>query len=227
MYMGVVSGERIFWNAIDDMTKPSSSAKMLDTSALTSTTVELTMLAHQQVPTPLLTTMGIADMRLPYVVHVPSDVAEDATTDATTDVKVVHTCPETVIASVVEDVDMPEENISLKQVTSSKTFDCISFMEFFSHCKADFVLVLSSYILFCVTMYVVNMTFVWTSALTKCNVSQIVWTQPKPQSYDVVCYGRRLCINLRSYQADLNVLGETHKQIHNGLTQCTKTGWIV
>ncbi len=102
--MGVDSGERIFWNAIDDMTEPSSSAKMLDTSALTSTTVELTMLAHQQVPTPLLTTMGVADMRLPYVVRVSSDVAEDATTDATTDVLRMHTSPETVIASVVEDI---------------------------------------------------------------------------------------------------------------------------
>ena len=90
MYMGVVSGERIFWNAIDDMTEPSSSAKMLDTFALTSTTVELTMLARQQVPT-------------------------------------------------------------LEQVISSKTFDCISFMKFFFHRKADFVLVLLSDMLFFVT----------------------------------------------------------------------------
>ena len=62
------------------------------------------MLAHQQVPTPLLTIMGVADMRLPFVVHVPNDDAEDAAIDATTDVQGVHTSPETVTESMVEDI---------------------------------------------------------------------------------------------------------------------------
>jgi hypothetical protein len=73
--------------AIDDMTEPSSSAKMLDTSALTSTTEELTMLAPKQAPTPVLSAMGGANMRLASVVHVPSDVVEDVATDARTDVQ--------------------------------------------------------------------------------------------------------------------------------------------
>jgi hypothetical protein len=90
--------------AIDDMTEPSSSAKMLETSALTSTTVKLKMLAQKQAPTPVLSAMGGADMRLASVVHVPSDVAEDVATDAITDVQGVHTSPETVIASIIEDV---------------------------------------------------------------------------------------------------------------------------
>ena len=180
--------------AIDDMTEPSSSAKMLDTSALTSTTVELTMLAHKQAPTPVLSAMGGADMRLASVVHVPSDVAEDAATDAITDVEGVHTNPETVIASVLEDIekegrksldslaiadhvepepeevpvqamedvdeghpeisgnaDVPEEIVSLEQVTLSKTHEYISFMNPFSICKKDFAFVLSSNMLFLVT----------------------------------------------------------------------------
>ena len=47
-------------------------------------------------------------------------------------------------------VDVPEENVSLEQVTSSKTLDCISFMKPFFHRKANFALVLSSNMLFCV-----------------------------------------------------------------------------
>ena len=104
---------------------------------------------------------------------------------------------------------MPEENVSLEQVTSSKTYEYISFMKPFSLAKQDFVLVLSSDMLFCCDMCVVDMTFAWTSALTKCNVSQIVWTQPKPQSSDVACYGRMMCMHLRSQQADLAVLGRS------------------
>jgi hypothetical protein len=90
--------------AIDDMTETSSSAEMLGTLALTSTTEELTMLPPKQAPTPVLSAMGSADMRLASVVHVPSDVAEDAPTDAITDVQGVQTSSETVIASIIEDI---------------------------------------------------------------------------------------------------------------------------
>ena len=49
-------------------------------------------------------------------------------------------------------VDVLEENVSLEQVTSSKTLDCISFMKPFSHRKANFVLMLKVLdMLFCVT----------------------------------------------------------------------------
>jgi hypothetical protein len=41
-------------NAGEDMMEPSSSAQMLDTSALTSTTVDVTTRVHQPVPAPLL-----------------------------------------------------------------------------------------------------------------------------------------------------------------------------
>ena len=73
--------------AIDDMMEPSSSAQMLDTSALTSTTEELTMLAMKQAPTPVLSAMGGANPRLASVVHVPGDVVEGAATNAITDVQ--------------------------------------------------------------------------------------------------------------------------------------------
>jgi hypothetical protein len=91
-------------NAGEDTTKASSSAKMLDTSALTSTMVEATTLVHESIPTPLLTTMGVVDARLPTEVHVSNDVAEDAATDANTDKQGVHSSPATDIAAVVEDI---------------------------------------------------------------------------------------------------------------------------
>ena len=91
-------------NAGEDMTEPSSSAKMLGTSALTSMTVELTTLDPQPVPPPALTAVGVADTRLASVVHVPSEVAEDAATDATVNKQGVDTSPSTVIVSVVEDI---------------------------------------------------------------------------------------------------------------------------
>ena len=94
---------------IDSMTEPSSSAKMLDISALTSTTEDLVMAAQKQAPTPVLNPVGGADMRLSSAVDVPSDVAEDAATDAVTDVQGVQTNCETIIASIIEDILEPEK----------------------------------------------------------------------------------------------------------------------
>ena len=90
--------------AIDDMTEPSSSVKMLETSALTSTTEELTMLAPKQTPAPPPSAIKGSDMRLASVVHVPSDVVEDAATDARTDVQGVQTGSECIIAAIIEDI---------------------------------------------------------------------------------------------------------------------------
>ena len=166
-------------NAGEDMIEPSSSAKMLGTSALTSMTVELTTLVPQPVPTPALTVVGTADTRLAAVVQVPSEVAVDAAMDVTLNKQGVDTSPGTVTTSVVEDiqeeeenkspesqaigdevepepkegplqpmeeidkghhdiegnVDIPEENAILEQVTSSKTLECNPFMQFFANAK--------------------------------------------------------------------------------------------
>ena len=152
------------------------------------------MLAHKQAPTPILSAMGGVDVRLASVVHVPSDIDEDAAIDAIIDVQGVHTSLETIIMSVVEDiqeagkksadsfaiadhiepepyevhvqamedvdeghpnisgnVDVPEEVVSLEQVTLSKNHEYISFMQPLSLCKKDFVFVLSSNMLSFVT----------------------------------------------------------------------------
>jgi hypothetical protein len=89
---------------IDSMTEPSSSAKMLDISALTSTTEDLVMVAQKQAPTPVISAVGGADMRVASAIPVPSDVSEDAATDAVTDVEAVPPSSETIIASIIEDI---------------------------------------------------------------------------------------------------------------------------
>ena len=72
--------------------------------------VELTTLDPQPVPTPALTVVDVADTRLLSVVHVPSDVAEDAATDATLNKQGVETSLGMVIALVVEDIQEEEGN---------------------------------------------------------------------------------------------------------------------
>ena len=89
---------------VDSVTEPLSSAKMLDISALTSTTTDLVMAVEKKAPTPVLNAVGSADMRLASAVHVPSDVAVDAATDAVTDIQGVSTNSETIIASIIEDI---------------------------------------------------------------------------------------------------------------------------
>jgi hypothetical protein len=86
---------------------------MLDTSALTSTTVDATTLVHQPVPAPVVTTMGVVDMPLPSVVHEPINVAEDVATDVATNNQKVHTSPTIVIAAVVEDILQGDSNKSI------------------------------------------------------------------------------------------------------------------
>ena len=108
--------------------------------------------------------------------------------------------------------DVPEEIVSLEQVTLSKNHEYISFMKPFSLCKKNFVFVLSSNMLFFVTCALSTCTFALTSALTDYNVSQLVQTQLKPHTSDVDCYGRMMCPYLRSQQADLAVRVEVHKQ---------------
>lgn len=94
-------------NAGEDTTEPSSSAKMLETSALTSTT-----LVQQQVPAPTMTTVVVADTRLPSEVRVSSDVAVDAAVDANTNNLAGHSSPGTDIAAVVEDILQEEAHIT-------------------------------------------------------------------------------------------------------------------
>ena len=62
--------------------------------------------------------MDVADMRLSSVVHVPSDVADYVATDAIIDVQGVHTNPETVIASVAEDI-LQEDGEKIDGFTSN------------------------------------------------------------------------------------------------------------
>jgi hypothetical protein len=95
--------------SIGDMTEPSSSAKMLHNAALTATTEEPTQLAPKQAPTPALSAMGGTDMRLASVVHVPADSEEDVACDANTDVVGVLIIPETVIATIIEDILQPSK----------------------------------------------------------------------------------------------------------------------
>ena len=176
--------------AIDDTTEPSSSARMHDTSALTSTTVELTMLAQNQAPTTGLSALGGADVFVVPGVHVPSDVAEDAATFVVTDGEGVQPSSETVIASIIEDIleegrkpketpagdehlepvnsevavvttedveegqletsgnaDVPEEIVSLEQVTMSKTHEYQTYRKPSHHCL--FVLFLDVFALAC------------------------------------------------------------------------------
>ena len=57
-------------------------------------------------------------MRLSSVVHVPSDVADYVATDAIIDVQGVHTNPETVIASVAEDI-LQEDGEKIDGFTSN------------------------------------------------------------------------------------------------------------
>ena len=164
--------------ALDNITEPSSSTKMQDNSALTSTTVELAMLAPKQTCTPVLSAVAGADVQVVSAVHVPSDVVEDAATAAITDVPGVHTSPETIIASIIEDVleggkksmeslaidehvepdtsqvhvqgiedvdeghpetsgnaEVPEEIVSLEQVTMSKDNEYVRIMKPFSACN--------------------------------------------------------------------------------------------
>lgn len=106
--------------AMDNITEPSSSAKMLDTSALTSTTTtaELTTVAHKQTCTPDLSALNGADVQLASVEHVPSDVALDVVPDTFADVQTVHTGPETVIACIIEDI-----LVGGKKSTSSLAID--------------------------------------------------------------------------------------------------------
>ena len=100
-------------NAGEDMTEPSSFAKMLGIFALTSMTVKLTTLDPQPIPILASTAVGIADTCLLSVVHVPSIIAEDAATDATLNTQGIDTNPGTVIASVVEDIREEEGSKSL------------------------------------------------------------------------------------------------------------------
>jgi hypothetical protein len=95
--------------SIGDTTEPSVSAKMAHNAALTATTEELTQLAPKQAPTPALSAKAGTDMRLPSVVHVPTDSVEDAECDANADVVGVQIIPETIIASIIDDILQPSK----------------------------------------------------------------------------------------------------------------------
>ena len=196
--------------AIDVVTEPSSSTKMLDTSALTSTTEELTMLAPKQTPTAVLSAMGGGNSRLASVVRVPDDVVEDVATDALTDVQGVQTSSETIIASIIEDIleegkkptetpaidahvepmneevpvqamedveeghpeiscnaDVPEEIVSLEQVTLSKTHEYIP--DTLPSLENKFSFMFTVGMLFLVSSALSTWTYWWTSDLTDCS----------------------------------------------------------
>lgn len=100
-------------NAGEVTTEPSSPAKMMVTSALTSMTVETTTLVHEPVPAPLLTSMGVVDAQLPTEVHVYSDVTVDVATDANINKQGGHNSPGTDIVAVVEDILQEEGKKSI------------------------------------------------------------------------------------------------------------------
>ena len=54
-------------------------------------------------------------------------------------------------------VNVPEENVILEQVTSSKTHECNPFMQLFSQRQTNFVFVMSSEMLFFVSCTVVQL----------------------------------------------------------------------
>ena len=110
-------------NAGEDITEPSSSTKMLDTSALTSTTAEPTVLAHHPVPIAIVTTLAAADTRLASVVHVPCDIAEDAATEAATNNQGMHKSTDTVIASIIDDILDDEGNKSTDPLAAEDTLE--------------------------------------------------------------------------------------------------------
>lgn len=99
-------------HAGEDTMEPSSSAQMLDTSALTSTTVAATTLVHQPAPAPILTTMGVAEAPLPSEDPVTIDVAKDAATDVGMNNQEAQTTPNSVIAALVEEIIQGESNKS-------------------------------------------------------------------------------------------------------------------
>lgn len=108
-------------HAGEETTEPSSSQQMLDTSALTSTTVEATTLVHQ--PAPPSTTMGVADAPLLSAVNVSIDVAEDAATDVTVKNQAVHISADTVIASIIEDILDDEGKKSIDPQATEETLE--------------------------------------------------------------------------------------------------------
>ena len=110
-------------NIGEDITEPSSSTKMLDTSALSSTTAEPTVLAPHPVPVTIVTTLAAADTRVALEVHVPCDVVEDAATEAATNNQVIHKSADTVIASIIEDILEDVGNKSTDPQASEDTLE--------------------------------------------------------------------------------------------------------
>ena len=99
-------------HAGEDTMEPSSSAQMLDTSTLTSTTIAATMIGHQTAPAPILTTMGVAEAPLPSEDPVAIDVAKDAATDVGMNKQEAQPTPNSVIAALVEEIIQGESNKS-------------------------------------------------------------------------------------------------------------------
>lgn len=95
-------------NACEDTTGPSSSAKIVVTSALTSCTVEATPLVHEHIPATLTTGIGGADAQLPTEDHVCSDVVVDVASAANTNKEGGHNNPVTEVAALVKEVPQEE-----------------------------------------------------------------------------------------------------------------------
>jgi hypothetical protein len=88
----------------EDTMEPSSSAQMLETSALTSTTAPTTTPAQQPVAVPILTSMGVADAPLPSEDPITIDVAKDAAIDVCMNNQEAQTTPTSVIGALVEEI---------------------------------------------------------------------------------------------------------------------------
>jgi hypothetical protein len=99
-------------HAGEETMEPSSSAQMLDTSALTSTTVAVTTLVHQPAPAPIVTTMGVAEAPLLSEDPVPIDVAKDAAIDVCMNNQEAQTTPTSVTAALVEEIILGDSNKS-------------------------------------------------------------------------------------------------------------------
>ena len=96
----------------DHTVEPSSSAQMVDTSALTSTTVAATTLPQQPAPVPIMTNMGVAEAHVtsnnPVGIHVAKDVAADVGLN----IQEAQTNPNSVIAALVEEIIQGDSNKS-------------------------------------------------------------------------------------------------------------------
>ena len=92
--------------------EPSSSAQIVDTSALTSTTVTAATLVQQPTPVSIMTNMGVTEVHVTSNNPIGIDVARVAAADASLNNQEAQTNPNSVIAALVEEIIQGDSNKS-------------------------------------------------------------------------------------------------------------------